>query len=35
MGTELDLLAIGNYVLRKPDQDPALRRDTIHDFAPD
>ena len=27
MGTELDLLAIGNCVLRKADQDPALRQD--------
>lgn len=27
MGTELDLLAVGNCLLRKPDQDPALIRD--------
>jgi carbamoyltransferase len=27
MGTELDLLAIGNCLLRKADQDPALKRD--------
>jgi len=26
MGTELDVLAIGNCVLRKEDQDPALKR---------
>jgi carbamoyltransferase len=27
MGTELDLLAIGNCMLHKADQDPALKRD--------
>jgi carbamoyltransferase len=27
MGTELDVLAIGNCFLRKTDQDPALKRD--------
>ena len=27
MGCELDLLAIGNCILRKQDQDPALKRD--------
>ena len=27
MGTELDLLAVGNCILEKPDQDPALKRD--------
>jgi carbamoyltransferase len=26
MGTELDMLVIGNVVLRKPDQDPALKQ---------
>jgi carbamoyltransferase len=26
MGTELDLLVVGNAMLRKPDQDRALRR---------
>jgi carbamoyltransferase len=34
MGTELDLLAIGNCVLRKADQDPSLRtnyRDSVTD----
>lgn len=34
MGTELDVLAIGNCVLRKGDQDPALRtsyRDSVTD----
>ena len=25
MGTELDLLAVGNYLLIKEDQDPALK----------
>ncbi len=27
MGSDIDLLAVGNCLLRKPDQDPALRRD--------
>ncbi|MEQ9641531.1 MAG: carbamoyltransferase [Alphaproteobacteria bacterium] len=27
MGTELDVLAVGNCLLLKPDQDPALKRD--------
>jgi carbamoyltransferase len=27
MGTELDMLAIGNCILWKDDQDPALKRD--------
>ncbi|MGH6949040.1 MAG: carbamoyltransferase C-terminal domain-containing protein, partial [Kiloniellales bacterium] len=27
MGTEIDMLACGNYILRKPDQDPSLRVD--------
>ena len=27
MGSELDLLAVGNCILRKPDQDPALKLD--------
>jgi carbamoyltransferase len=27
MGNELDLLVIGNCVLRKAEQDPALKRD--------
>ncbi len=27
MGTELDMLAVGNCLLRKPDQDPSLKRD--------
>jgi carbamoyltransferase len=25
MGTELDILAVGNCLLRKEDQDPALK----------
>ncbi len=35
MGTELDLLAIGNCVLRKSDQDPALRLDYKNAFELD
>ena len=35
MGTELDFLAIGNCVLRKADQDPALRKDYKSAFDPD
>ncbi|MDD9928126.1 MAG: carbamoyltransferase [Rhodospirillaceae bacterium] len=27
MGTELDVLAVGNCILEKPEQDPALKRD--------
>ncbi len=27
MGTELDMLAVGNCILEKQDQDPALKRD--------
>lgn len=27
MGTEMDVLSIGNVILRKPDQDPALKED--------
>ncbi len=27
MGTELDVLSIGNLILRKPEQDPALQED--------
>ncbi|MCK0141887.1 carbamoyltransferase [Aliiroseovarius sp. F20344] len=27
MGTEMDMLAIGNVILRKPDQDPSLKED--------
>jgi carbamoyltransferase len=35
MGTEIDLLAAGNCVVRKEEQDPALRRDYRSAFAPD
>jgi carbamoyltransferase len=35
MGTEIELLAAGNCLLRKEDQDPALRRDHRTAFAPD
>jgi carbamoyltransferase len=32
MGTELDMLVIGNVVLRKTDQDPALQQRYESDF---
>lgn len=35
MGTELDVLAVGNCVLRKDAQDPALQKDYKHAFALD
>ncbi len=35
MGTELDLLVAGNVIVRKADQDPALRRDYKGAFDPD
>ncbi len=35
MGTEIELLAIGNCILRKQDQDPALKRDYADDFELD
>lgn len=35
MGTELDLLAIGNCLLEKPRQDPALRTSYEGGFEPD
>ncbi len=35
MGNELDLLAIGNCVLRKTAQDPGLKRDNSSAFDPD
>jgi carbamoyltransferase len=35
MGTEIDLLVVGNCLLRKAEQDPALARDYKHEFAPD
>ena len=35
MGTELDTLAIGECILRKEDQDLALKRDYRNAFEPD
>ena len=35
MGTEIDLLVVGNAVLRKGDQDPARAGDHARAFAPD
>ena len=35
MGTDIDYLAVGNYFLRKEDQDPALRRDYVDSFELD
>jgi carbamoyltransferase len=35
MGTELDLLAIGNCILRKEDQDESRRLDYRSAFTPD
>lgn len=35
MGTELDMLAIGNILLRKPDQNPALRQRYENEFELD
>jgi carbamoyltransferase len=35
MGTEIDVLAVGNCFLVKEDQDPALRRDYRNAFSPD
>ncbi len=35
MATELDLLVVGNFILRKSDQDPALKLDYTSAFAPD
>jgi len=35
MGTELDVLAVGNCYLRKEDQDPALKQNYETAFAPD
>jgi carbamoyltransferase len=35
MGTGLDVLAIGNCLLRKAEQDPALRHDHAADYEPD
>jgi carbamoyltransferase len=35
MGTELETLAVGNCLLRKESQDPALRRNYVSAFEPD
>ena len=35
MGTEIDLLAVGNCLLRKEEQDPALKVDYRDKFEPD
>jgi len=35
MATELDILAVGNCLLRKSEQDPALKLDYTGSFAPD
>jgi carbamoyltransferase len=35
MGTEIELLAIGNCILRKQDQDSSLKRDYADDFELD
>ena len=35
MGTEIDVLVVGNFFLRKEDQDPALRLDYRDRFDPD
>jgi len=35
MGTELETLAVGNCLLRKEAQDPALRRNYVGAFEPD
>ena len=35
MGTDIDCLAVGNYFLRKEDQDPALRRNYVDSFELD
>ncbi len=35
MGTELDLLVIGNFFIKKEDQDKSLKKDYKHQFFPD
>jgi carbamoyltransferase len=35
MGTEIDLLVVGNCALRKQDQDASLKRDYRDEFEPD
>jgi carbamoyltransferase len=35
MGSEIEFLAVGNCILYKDQQNPALARDYKHAFAPD
>jgi len=35
MGTEIDVLAVGNCILRKEDQNPVLKQQYEHRFTPD
>jgi carbamoyltransferase len=35
MGTEIEMLSIGNCILRKEEQNPALARDYKDAFEPD
>jgi carbamoyltransferase len=35
MGTEIEVLAVGNCLLLKEDQDPRLRQDYKNAFSPD
>jgi carbamoyltransferase len=35
MGTEIDLLVVGNCAMRKQDQDKSLARDYRDEFEPD
>ena len=35
MGTEIEVLVVGNCILRKDDQDPRLRQDYKNAFSPD
>jgi carbamoyltransferase len=35
MGTEIEVLVVGNCLLKKEDQNPALRRDYTKEFQPD
>jgi carbamoyltransferase len=35
MGNELDLLVVGNCVLHKSEQDPALKKDYSRELDPD
>jgi carbamoyltransferase len=35
MGTEIDVMAVGNCFLRKEDQSPALKQQYENKFTPD